>query len=166
MNAWLLSKVLAVAVCGCFVFQLAACGTIIYPERRGQTNGEIDPAIAVLDGIGLVFFVVPGLIAFAIDFATGAIYLPAGKKARERVDELRDQLDSNIELQGDRLVVHVAPRELTPARIEALLGQVYGWQVRLDRDHLQAYHYSDRTDLPTAFAGLIRTCSGPPLAAL
>tara|TARA_B100002049_G_scaffold61463_1_gene44208 strand:- start:1183 stop:1635 length:453 start_codon:yes stop_codon:yes gene_type:complete len=53
-----------------------ACGVILYPERKGQVDGRIDPAVAVLDGIGLLFFIVPGVIAFAVDFATGAIYLP------------------------------------------------------------------------------------------
>ncbi len=58
------------------VTQLAACGTIFYPERRGQMTGEIDPGVAVLNGIGLLLYVVPGVVAFAVDFATGAIYLP------------------------------------------------------------------------------------------
>ena len=39
-------------------------------------SGRLDPAIVVLDGIGLLFFFVPGIIAFAVDFGTGAIYLP------------------------------------------------------------------------------------------
>lgn len=56
--------------------QLAACGTLFYPDRRGQIDGKIDPAIAVLNAVGLLFYVIPGLIAFGIDFATGAIYLP------------------------------------------------------------------------------------------
>lgn len=54
----------------------SACGVILYPERKGQVDGRIDPAVAILDGIGLLFFIVPGVIAFAVDFATGAIYLP------------------------------------------------------------------------------------------
>ena len=29
-----------------------------------------------MDAIGLIFFFVPGVIAFAVDFMTGAIYLP------------------------------------------------------------------------------------------
>lgn len=33
--------------------------------------------MAALDGLGLVLFFVPGVIAFAVDFYTGAIYLPA-----------------------------------------------------------------------------------------
>ena len=55
---------------------LASCGTLLYPERQGQSRGNIDPAIAILNGVGLLFFVIPGLVAFGIDFHTGAIYLP------------------------------------------------------------------------------------------
>ena len=65
--------------------QLAACGTILYPQRRGQTAGRIDPGVAVLDGVGLLFFIVPGVVAFGVDFATGAIYLPHGHSAMEKI---------------------------------------------------------------------------------
>ena len=54
------------------------CGTIMYPERKGQSLGKIDPAVAILDGLGLLLFLVPGVIAFAVDFSNGTIYLPAG----------------------------------------------------------------------------------------
>src|SRR5215472_17337813 len=53
-----------------------SCGTILYPERRGQPRGPLDPGVVVLDAIGLLFFIIPGVIAFAVDFSTGAIYLP------------------------------------------------------------------------------------------
>lgn len=52
------------------------CGTILHPERRGQPAGRLDWGVVLLDGLGLIFFLIPGLIAFAVDFATGAIYLP------------------------------------------------------------------------------------------
>lgn len=58
----------------------AGCGTLFYPERRGQDSGDIDPTVAILDGVGLLFFVVPGLVAYVIDFSTGAIYLPPGEE--------------------------------------------------------------------------------------
>ena len=61
--------------------QSAGCGTLIYPERRGQTGGQIDPGVAILDAAGLLLFIIPGLVAFGVDFSTGAIYLPGGKKA-------------------------------------------------------------------------------------
>lgn len=54
----------------------SGCGTILYPERRGQPAGRLDWGVVALDAIGLVFFFVPGVIAFAVDFITGAIYLP------------------------------------------------------------------------------------------
>ena len=71
----------------------AGCGTLMHPERRGQLSGRIDPTVAILDGIGCLFFVVPGLIAFAIDFGSGAIYLPGGGHASvtpERLQQAKD----------------------------------------------------------------------------
>lgn len=65
---------LVAAIC----FQTAACGTIIHPERRGQRGGRLDVGIVVLDAIGLLFFIIPGVIAFAVDFTNGTIYLPGG----------------------------------------------------------------------------------------
>jgi hypothetical protein len=62
------------------VVQLAACGTLMYPERRGQKTGEIDVKVAVFDGLGLLFGIIPGVVAYIVDFSTGAIYLPAGKR--------------------------------------------------------------------------------------
>lgn len=56
--------------------QLAACGSVFYPDRRGQIDGKIDPLIAGLDAVGLLFYIVPGVIALGIDFTTGAIYIP------------------------------------------------------------------------------------------
>ena len=59
-----------------------ACGTFLYPERRGQSEGQLDTDIVILDAIGLLFFIIPGVIAFAVDFSTGAIYLPTGESSR------------------------------------------------------------------------------------
>jgi hypothetical protein len=70
------------------ITQVTACGTLLYPERRGQTNGQIDIGVAVLDAIGLLFFFVPGVVAFGVDFITGAIYLPGGGMASLTEDEL------------------------------------------------------------------------------
>lgn len=54
----------------------AGCGTLLHPERRGQPAGRLDWGIVVLDAIGLLFFFIPGVIAFAVDFSNGTIYLP------------------------------------------------------------------------------------------
>lgn len=104
--------------------QLAGCGTLFYPERRGQLNGQIDPAIAALDAIGILFYVIPGLIAFAVDFGTGAIYLPEGhySVAPERLQDalgsdgrvdhvrlraiLQEELARDLPLDDPRLIRH------------------------------------------------------------
>ena len=55
---------------------LAGCGYLIFNERVGQPNGELDWGIFALDAVGLLFGIIPGVIAFAVDFSTGCIYLP------------------------------------------------------------------------------------------
>jgi len=74
-------------------FLLQACGTILYPERKGQIDGRIDVGVALLDGLGLLLFLVPGVIAFAVDFSTGAIYLPGGERA-ELAPEQQKELEA------------------------------------------------------------------------
>jgi hypothetical protein len=72
---------------------LTSCGTIIYPDRVNQEDrGNLDPAIIILDGIGLFFFLIPGVIAFAVDFATGSIYLPADKEPADKERTIFDGL--------------------------------------------------------------------------
>jgi hypothetical protein len=68
-------KCVAVLLALSFALPLG-CGTLLYRERVGQPRGKLDAFVVMLDSIALVYFVVPGLIAFAVDFATGAIYLP------------------------------------------------------------------------------------------
>ena len=68
----------------------AGCGTLMYPERRGQSRtGGIDWTIAGMDAIGLVFFLVPGVIAFAVDYYNGSLFLPAGSASTSGQRTLR-----------------------------------------------------------------------------
>ena len=67
-----LSKIFTSAVVVVLVFQLSGCGTIFYPERRGQRGGHLDAGVVILDGVGLLFFLIPGIIAFAVDFSAKA----------------------------------------------------------------------------------------------
>lgn len=85
--------------------QLTACGTIFYPDRRGQIGGKIDPVVAAMDAIGILFYVIPGLIAFGIDFATGAIYYPGGRTAQVDPAKLQEAVSpdgkvDNLKLQA------------------------------------------------------------------
>lgn len=83
--------------------QITACGSIFYPERRGQIDGKIDPAIAVLDAVGLLFYVIPGLIAFGVDFATGAIYFPHGQSAQVDPQKLKPAVNSDGSVDNSKL---------------------------------------------------------------
>lgn len=98
--------------------QLAACGTIFYPERRGQISGQIDPGVAVLNGIGLLFYLVPGVIAFAVDFATGAIYLPDA-----RYSIAPEQLHDAVGADG----------QVDPAKLKAIIQQETGVNLPIEQ---------------------------------
>ena len=74
--------------------QLTACGTLFFPDRRGQIEGRIDPVVAGLNAIGILFYVIPGLIAFGIDFASGAIYLPGGLTSQVDPQDLQNVVDA------------------------------------------------------------------------
>jgi hypothetical protein len=104
-------------VCGA-VF-LASCGTLLYPDRRGQPAGRLDVGVVVLDGIGLLVFLVPGIIAFAVDFSTGAIFLPPDHA----------MLDPGMGAELRKVPVH--PAELTPERVEAVVFEQTGKAVNL-----------------------------------
>lgn len=72
------NKPVRLALVAALAIQTAGCGTILHPERRGQRGGRLDVGVVILDAIGLLFFVIPGVIAFAVDFSNGTIYLPGG----------------------------------------------------------------------------------------
>jgi hypothetical protein len=105
---------------------LASCGTIIYPERRGQPAGRLDVGVVALDGIGLLLFLVPGVIAFAVDFATGAIYLPPQCATR------------GPEMGAELCKVQVNPAELTPERVAAIVAEHTGKSVSLQPGEYRA----------------------------
>jgi hypothetical protein len=116
------SRVIAGVLAVALFTQLTACGTLFYPDRRGQIEGKIDPAVAAMDAIGILFFVIPGLIAFAIDFATGAIYLPGGQTAQVDPQQLKQLVD--------------AEGKLDQAGLKALIERSTGHQLPLDDPRL------------------------------
>ncbi|ERI52187.1 Polyribonucleotide nucleotidyltransferase (polynucleotide phosphorylase) [Pseudomonas sp. EGD-AK9] len=116
------SRVIAGVLAVALFTQLTACGTLFYPDRRGQIEGKIDPAVAAMDAIGILFFVIPGLIAFAIDFATGAIYLPGGQTAQLDPQQLKQLVD--------------AEGKLDQAGLKALIERSTGHQLPLDDPRL------------------------------
>jgi hypothetical protein len=101
---------------------LSSCGALIHPERVGQPRtGRLDASIVLLDGLGLLLFLVPGLIAFIVDFATGAIYLPPDHYG----------LNDDPERTAEGLVKIPVDGPLTRERIEVAISRASGTPVEL-----------------------------------
>ncbi|MGQ4877311.1 hypothetical protein ACOJCM_01890 [Billgrantia sp. LNSP4103-1] len=108
-------RALASLVLGATITALVGCGTVFHPERKGQMSGRIDPVVAIANGVGLLFFIVPGVIAYAVDFSNGTIYLP-GTQDSASVDIL--QMDETMDIQT----------------LERLLSEKSGKTVSLDSE--------------------------------
>jgi hypothetical protein len=119
------------------VFQ-TGCGTLMYPNRRGQTGGRIDGGVAVLDAIGLLFFILPGVVAFAVDFSQGTIYLPGGPRGPYSRNGLK--------------TIRFDPRRDGPKDIERLIRENTGIAVALDQRGMRAVELNSVDELPARFA--------------
>ena len=137
MRRFLVSLVLSA-----MVLQTTSCGLVLYPERQGQKSGKIDPGVAILDAAGLIVFIIPGLIAFGVDFITGCIYLPGGSRASVAPTEPLHQ-------------VYLRPDQLSAERIEATVASHTGQAVDLDDPAVTAMAVPDpaalRAQLAQAF---------------
>ena len=72
-------KSMLVALAGVLMLQLTACGTLFYGERKGKpASSQIDPAVLVLDCCGLLFGIIPGVVAIVIDYSNKTIYYTKG----------------------------------------------------------------------------------------
>jgi len=132
---------ICVLISAVLIIELAGCGTILYPERKGQKDGRIDPGIAVLDGLGLLLFIIPGVIAFAVDFTTGAIYLPGGSRK------------SSMFLEDEKMVVvWVNPKELSEDVIKEVARRETGSQAIFDLTHVELQVLSRPQEIETKLA--------------
>ncbi len=128
-------RTISVILFPAMVLPMVSCGTLLYPERRHSniqvdpSGLRIDPAVAVLDAVGLVFFVIPGIIAFAVDFGTGAIYYPKGTA----------QGTAKTQGQQKRLVVHLNPGEMDKATLERVMSGVSGIPLSFDDERMQSF---------------------------
>ena len=125
-RGWIKKSVVPLVLVGLAV-QLCSCGTLMYPERKGQIGGKIDPTVAILDGIGLLLFIIPGVIAFAVDFSNGTIYLPPNESSSSE-DEF-----------GAGQIVTITPEAevLTEQVIEAALRKQLGSSVDISAPGVQ-----------------------------
>ncbi len=124
-RTWL--RHMALAVCAGVS---SGCGTLLYPERRGQPAGRLDWGIVLLNGLGLLFFFIPGVIAFAVDFSNGTIYLPP--------DGVDCQPGASLtpKTKGKLRTVSVRRDQLTPAGIQKVIRAETGLSVSLTDDNV------------------------------
>lgn len=131
----------SIVVIVALVLQLTGCGTILYPERKGQKSGRIDPAIAILDGIGLLFFLVPGVIAFAFDFNNGTIYLPGTAKSALDEPSVRE--------------VAFDPKHATIDSLEKIIQEETGCAVNLNQSNLIIVRVQSKADMLARFERIL-----------
>jgi len=114
--------------------QSISCGTLLYPERIGQTRGPLDPAVVALDAVGLLLFVVPGAIAFAVDFYNGTIYLPSGT--------YRGQSPAEIE-KTEWTSIQLPPEVDSYGKLQKFLSSRVGHSVQLGEMPVEIYRLSE-----------------------
>jgi len=126
---------------GCSLFlaatvllQVTSCGTLLYPERRYKEPGNFDVGVAVLDGIGLLLFIIPGVIAFGVDFATGAIYVPKDEEAQAVPPSLEPERTE---------IVRVSPGDLNREAIEQVVMDRTGRGIDLRSEQLRVYELDE-----------------------
>jgi hypothetical protein len=137
MNIFLKRKVkfvVSIVLIGFFI-NLIACGTIMYPERKGQREGRLDPAIVILDAVGLLFFLIPGVIAFAVDFNNGCIYMSGGKHSNKTTNDIK--------------IVRFDPRNTSPSDISRLIEQNVSKKVAFNDKRMLVYSLDETKDART-----------------
>ena len=136
-----LVKTLYFLVCGVLIIQLVGCGTLMYPERRGQRGGRIDAGVAVMDGLCLLLFIIPGVIAFTVDFSNGTIYLPGTARGSLDLKDIKQ--------------VKFDPTHYTNATIEKIIKEETGHAVKLNQDNMKISRLESIDDMMMRFAEVL-----------
>lgn len=132
----ILMKLCQLLMVGVLIVQLSGCGTLLYPERRGQKSGQLDTSIVLLDGIGLFFFLIPGIIAFAVDFSNGTIYLPETSK------------HSSVDLKQ----IKFDPKQTDLMTLERIINDQAGVHIQLNQENVQITRLHSTEEMHWRFA--------------
>ncbi|MEQ1831352.1 MAG: hypothetical protein ABL921_35730 [Pirellula sp.] len=119
------ARFISLTLLGLLKVSAVGCGTILYPARRGQPAGRLDWGVVAMDTVGLLFFFVPGVIAFAVDFNNGTIYMPP-----EGALEL-PQTSTALTQTSPLTSIATSPQQLTPQVVEQALARHTGRDIRL-----------------------------------
>ncbi len=128
------SRIVAALLLSANLVAVSGCGYLLYPERHGQTGNRIDPVVAAMDAGLLLLYIVPGIVAFAVDFTNGTIYIPPdgesaidGHLGAGDSDQLLEDGWSAIQVEGElnseavaRLLSAELDRDISAAAIELM----------------------------------------------
>ncbi|MEI8175322.1 MAG: hypothetical protein WCG78_00455 [Candidatus Omnitrophota bacterium] len=134
-------KIVCLLISILLIVQLTGCGTLMYPERKGQRSGRIDAGVAILDGVGLLLFIIPGVIAYAVDFSNGTIYLPGGPRLSMNLNDVK-QVKFDLR-HGDN------------ATIEKIIKKETGCAVDLNRDNIKVSKLGSTDEMMKRFAEVV-----------
>ncbi len=95
-----------------------------------------------MDGVCLIFFVIPGIVAYAVDFSNGTIYFPRYRRRR-----------GELELEGEK-VARFNPQHYTNHTIEDLVARQTGVMVPLGQDGMTMTRLKSLDQMRARFAGL------------
>ncbi len=135
------ANILNVLICGVLIFQLVGCGTIMYPERKGQKTGRLDSGVVILDALGLILFFIPGVIAFAVDFSNGTIYLPGTSRSSLNLENIKQ--------------VKFDSKHSTLADIEKIITEQIGYTVKLGEARMRVTKLESTRDMIVQFVQIL-----------
>jgi hypothetical protein len=129
------TKVVVLTLVAAIAVFSTSCGTLLYPERRGQPpGGPLDVGVVILDALGLLFFIIPGVVAFIVDFSNGTIYLPPPGYGYVPYQALR---------RRDLEPVKLAREDMTREKIEEIVSERAGRPVKLEPGRFRAVELTD-----------------------
>ncbi len=124
----MLRKITLVVLAGVLMVQLSACGTLFWKERIGKASSDqIDPTVMILDCCGLLFGIIPGVIALVLDFNNKTIYFSKGEPGATAMDKMD---------RSDMIAIKVD--KMDRKSIEAALSKELGRSVDLSEMQILA----------------------------
>ena len=128
-------RFLAVVALAAILLPASGCGTLLYPARiDAKASTRLDTRVVILDCLWLFAGVIPGVVALATDFLTGAAYFSEGEATASAGDTVSIKVygaapaDCMMELR----LVDKDGRDLAkPARVASVTGQELDSDLRL-----------------------------------
>ena len=120
-------RFLAVVALAAILLPASGCGTLLYPARMdAKASTRLDTRVVILDCLWLFAGVIPGVVALATDFLTGAAYFSEGEAVASAGDTVSVKVygaapaDCMMELR----LVDKNGRDLAqPARVASVTGE-------------------------------------------